>query len=101
MNIAAVKAALFEHLPDIDVLICGGAPGLDQLAEKVARGLGIHVARVDALWKIYGHSAGLKRNEAMRLLRPDRLLAFPGGTGTADMTLRCMKAGVEVIEIYE
>ena len=31
--------------------------------------------------------------------KPDLVVAFPGGTGTADMIRRAKKAGVEVKEI--
>jgi ABC-type sugar transport system substrate-binding protein len=31
--------------------------------------------------------------------KPDIVVAFPGGTGTADMVRRARKAGVVVIEV--
>lgn len=31
--------------------------------------------------------------------KPDLVVVFPGGTGTADMVRRAKKAGVEVIEV--
>lgn len=63
--------------------------GADMIADSVARELGFHVARVDALWDFYGKSAGPRRNEAMGLLRPSFALAYPlGGPGTRDMISR-------------
>jgi hypothetical protein len=48
----------------------------------------------------YDAKAGSRRNQ--RMLdegHPNLVIAFPGGTGTADMVRRARKAGVEVIEI--
>jgi hypothetical protein len=49
-------------------------------------------------WDRYGKKAGVLRNQQMLDTRPDLVLAFPGGRGTADMVQRARKAGVEVIE---
>lgn len=51
-----------------------------------------------ANWRLYGNMAGLYRNS--RMLRegcPDAGLAFPGGTGTADMTAKMLNAGLTVL----
>lgn len=47
----------------------------------------------------YDAKAGLRRNQ--RMLdegRPDLVIGFPGGTGTADMLTKARRAGVEVIQ---
>jgi hypothetical protein len=49
---------------------------------------------------LYDAVAGHRRNQ--RMLdegKPDLVVAFPGGRGTADMVRRAKAAGVEVIEI--
>lgn len=51
-------------------------------------------------WDTYGLAAGPLRNQ--RMLdegKPDVVLAFPGGKGTADMVARARKAGVRVVEV--
>jgi len=51
-------------------------------------------------WHLHGKAAGPKRNQ--RMLdhgRPKRVIAFPGGKGTADMVDRARVAGVDVIEV--
>jgi hypothetical protein len=48
----------------------------------------------------YDAKAGPRRNQKMiDEGKPDIVLAFPGGDGTADMVRRARKAGVKVIEI--
>lgn len=80
------------------VVVTGGARGADQIAEQEARAVGLHVARVDAMWNLYGRSAGPRRNAAMLLLRPDVVYAYHlGGNGTADIINRADDAGIEVI----
>lgn len=74
------------------VLVAGGARGVDLWAEGEARLLGVHVARVDALWDDYGRSAGRKRNAALLALRPHKAYAIwdgasPGTESTIDLCL--------------
>lgn len=84
----AMDAWLRKH-PELQVLIHGGARGADKLAGGWAKKRGIHVAVVEAQWETKGrHAAGPLRNEAMLWLRPDAVIAFPGGNGTADMVRR-------------
>lgn len=84
----------------ITILIHGGAKGADMLADQWAKSRGIHRARVDALWDIYGKAAGYRRNAAMLLLQPEYCVAFPGGSGTAMMVKLCKDNNVEVWEPY-
>lgn len=71
------------------------AMGADAMADLWATSRGIAVERFAADWKTYGRAAGPMRNEKMlRLARPDRWVAMPGGAGTADMVRRCREAGV-------
>lgn len=84
----------------ITLIIHGAAQGADSLAGQWADANGIHSAAVKALWKLPDGTtdkrAGIKRNLAMLQLRPDGVIAFPGGRGTAHMSRAAMAAGVPV-----
>ena len=81
----------------VDCVIHGKAQGADMMADAWARNHGIKVFRRRANWVKYGMAAGPIRNgELLRLGRPDLVLAFPGGKGTADMMRQADKAGVPV-----
>lgn len=51
-------------------------------------------------WRRLGKAAGPIRNQRMLDAgRPDAVIAFPGGAGTADMVRRAREAGVRVVEV--
>ena len=50
-------------------------------------------------WEKHGKAAGPKRNKRMLEWKPDLVVAFPGGKGTANMVQQARQAGVEVIEV--
>jgi len=53
-----------------------------------------------ANWRTHGKAAGPIRNQQMLDEgRPHLVVAFPGGTGTADMVRRAKAAGVPVMEV--
>lgn len=81
------------------IIIHGGAQGADTLAGLWATSQGIHTASVRALWTTHERRAGPARNAAMLLLAPDLCVAFPGGSGTADMVRQCREQGVPVMEV--
>ena len=81
------------------VLIHGDARGADRLADEWAVERGVPVVRMPANWKQYGLRAGPVRNAAMLNLKPDRVVAFTGGRGTADMVRRAEEAGVTVWKV--
>lgn len=81
-------------------MIHGGATGADEIAPEVARVLDIPVMCFPADWNTYHKAAGPIRNQQMLDEgKPDLVVAFPGGTGTADMVRRAKKAGIEVVEV--
>ena len=85
--------------PTISVLIQGGAPGADRLAEKWANTRGVPVVTYPANWS-RGKKAGPERNDFMlRDSRADLVVAFPGGRGTEDMIRRAEMAGVPVVSV--
>lgn len=81
-------------------VIEGGAPGADAGARSFGEQKGIPVSTYEADWKTHGKAAGPIRNQ--RMLdegKPDLVIAFPGGRGTADMVRRARAAGIEVREV--
>lgn len=89
----------FENHKARLIIIEGGAAGADRLARQWATRRGVHTATVNALWERNGQSGGPIRNKAMLLLRPDEVLAFPGGTGTEHMKRVARDAGIKVTEV--
>jgi hypothetical protein len=94
------------------IVIEGGAAGADMTSRNEAIGRGWHVARVNALWGIYGKSAGHLRNGAMVSLEPHVCLAFikpcfkedcpvkepHDSHGVTDCLEKAKKAGIPVKE---
>ena len=89
-----------DELEQIDIIISGHASGADKMGEMYADERGIETEVYPAQWKVYGRSAGFKRNTQMLVEgKPDLVVAFPGGVGTAMMMRIAKDASVEVIEI--
>lgn len=85
---------------DINHVVSGHARGADQMAEMWADQRGIPLSIFPAEWEVHGRRAGPIRNQQMLDEgKPDLVIAFPGGRGTADMVARAKKAGVMVREI--
>jgi predicted Rossmann-fold nucleotide-binding protein len=80
-------------------VIQGGAKGADSLAYWWAKNKEIPVKTVNAQWEIHGKSAGVIRNFVMADMKPDLVIAFPGGRGTKDMVRIARKRGIKVIEV--
>ena len=91
-----VITAELSLLPPGTVVVHGGAPGADAIAGEVAKALGLVVEAHPADWQRCGRGAGLRRNAEMLSLGADLVLAFPGGSGTADMVRRARTARVPV-----
>lgn len=56
---------LKEEILRADLVVHGGAPGVDSMAESIARAEGVHTCRIDALWKRFGNGAGHRRNRML------------------------------------
>lgn len=83
----------------ITAIIEGGASGADALARTWAEGRKVKCITVPADWAKYGRAAGPIRNQRMiDDFRPDYVVAFPGGRGTADMVSRARASSVPVEE---
>lgn len=93
---------LNEVTGGISELIEGGASGADCLAanwaiwKKDRTGKPEHV-KVPAKWGEYGRRAGYIRNAEMAALKPDIVLACPGGKGTANMVTIAKANGLKVV----
>lgn len=89
-----------HHDTRILELIHGGARGADDMAACWARQNGVNQRTFKPDWQAFGKAAGPIRNERMlREGKPDLVIAFPGGRGTADMVRRAESAGVPVRRI--
>lgn len=84
----------------------GGAPGVDSDFGACAAQLGIHVERFPYKGEL-GKAGGPARNAEMlvgvrgeeRLPPATGVLAYPGGSGTADMVRRAHGSGVPVLDL--
>lgn len=91
----ALSAVRAKH--GIASIIQGGADGADRLAAEWGWDNGIPVGTFNADWKKHGRKAGPIRNRQMlEEGRPDAVVAFPGGAGTADMIRQAEAAGLKV-----
>ena len=87
-----------EH--GIAYLIQGGASGVDELARRWADDEGVPYCTYHALWGAEGLAAGPNRNERMlRDARPDLLVAFPGGAGTASCVRIARRLVIPVLSV--
>ncbi len=100
------QAQIFKTLDKIHAetpitqLMQGGATGADQFAKEWAE-TKPEIVRFTcrAEWGAYGPAAGPIRNKKMVQWGPDLVVAFQGGTGTADMVHKAILAGIKVLEI--
>lgn len=81
-------------------VIHGAARGADTMADQWASMTGLPARAFPANWALYRNAAGAKRNQQMLDEgKPDLVVAFPGGDGTADMVRRARAANIRVIEV--
>jgi UDP-N-acetylmuramoylalanine-D-glutamate ligase len=98
-DIRKVFATLGE-LSGMEFLMFGCASGADAIAHQWGERMRMDYRKFFAKWTEQGKGAGPIRNQ--RMLdegKPDLVVAFPGGSGTADMVRRAKAAGVRVIEV--
>ena len=82
-------------LGPITEIIHGDATGADHLAGNWAFDSRIPSTCEQADWN-QGPQGGPERNARMVAMNPDLVVAFPGGTGTADCVRKAKAAGIEV-----
>lgn len=100
-NLQVVHTMLnnFHKQYNIIHLIEGGASGVDYFARVWAALNKIKSTTIYADWDQHGKSAGPKRNKMMLEMKPDVVVAFPGGKGTANMVKQANKVGVLVVPV--
>lgn len=101
-NIRRVHEVLnnFNSFYSIKLIIEGGASGPDRYARWWSQHFNVECLSFPADWTTHGRSAGPIRNSQMlRDGKPDIVVAFPGGRGTADMIRQARAAGIRVEEI--
>lgn len=83
----------------IRTIIHGAARGADRMAEDWAKSRAIHYVDYPADWVKHGNSAGPIRNiHMLKDSKPDLVVAFRGGNGTAHMVSIAKKAKVKVVD---
>lgn len=88
----------YAYVPDAE--LPGWWAGADKLAAHWAHVQGVAEKFYKPNWKEYGRKAGPFRNQTMLdTEKPDVVIAFPGGKGTADMVKRAKVGGYKVFEV--
>jgi aspartokinase-like uncharacterized kinase len=97
------KLKVWKTLDDIHketpiiFIIHGGARGADRLARDWSDANKVADIGFAANWGEHGRAAGPIRNQQMLDEgKPDLVIVFPGGRGTADMVRKARAAGIEV-----
>ena len=96
------RVDLSDYVPDnVDLIITGGAKGVDSLAERYADENGISKLVLRPQYKRFGKGAPLVRNEKMVEIA-DSVLAIWNGTsrGTLFTVEKAKSLGKEVTVIY-
>lgn len=93
-----VFRVLTELDPAPSMIIEGGASGADAWAKSWGMQNDVPLSTYYADWAKHGRAAGPIRNAEM-LKVAERVVAFPGGKGTADMVRRAKVAGIPVIQL--
>lgn len=82
---------------EFTTVITGGARGADTIGNAIGEALGLETRVFPADWNRHGKAAGGIRNAQMLTEgRPDYVMAFPGGPGTANMIRQSLAARVPV-----
>ncbi len=99
MEIICKKTAL----PDLTIIVSGGARGADKLGEQFANDIGLEIVRFIPNWDSLGKRVGYVRNEEMAKFAVEQgndgmLIAFWDGAsrGTKHMIDLAHKHGLEV-----
>ena len=115
MKVLVCGGRAFDDLPLFDrrmdelhqrfkftAVVHGGASGADTMAQFWAGFNGLPIEVYHANWKKHGKAAGPIRNQRMiDEAKPDVVVAFAGGKGTADMKKRALAAGIGVFTFDE
>lgn len=97
-HVFSVLDTLHEKRTIVEI-IEGGARGADAFAAAWAVERGVLLTTVHANWNDLKLAGGPARNKAMLEHGPDGVVAFPGGSGTANMCALAEAAGVPVMRV--
>ena len=102
------KKFMFNILDDflLDTIIHGDARGADSLCSEYCKNHNIKEVSVSTKWKEYksgNHwikqkTAGLEANTKMLDIKPDIVIAFPGGRGTRETLRKAKSRSIRVIQ---
>lgn len=106
-NYAAVEKWLdmLNAIHKFSLVIHGNAPGADFQADVWAHKRHIDVRRFPADWERYRRPSGknpagaFSNGQMLREGKPQLVIAFPGGSGTADMKRQAGTHNVPVIDL--
>lgn len=83
----------------IRTIVQGGASGADDIARRIAEGVGVRCVTFEADWKTHGRAAGPIRNRLMLEMYPEAIvLAMPGGRGTDNCVNEALRRGMRVVD---
>lgn len=89
-----------RELYHFDFVATGGQTGIDTVAKEWADRHSIENKQFFADWQQYGRSAGPIRNKKMLdEIKPQIVIAFPGGLGTASMKALARAIKCPVVEL--
>ena len=103
-RIHVISRALQDNTNPGDIVIAGGAPGVDTLAVEAAQALGLRTVVIPAEWDRLGKRAGPIRNSEMLSFWPDKVLAFHENLQESRGTKDCVqkaKAKGYVVKLYD
>lgn len=99
-DLARFNSVMGRLNPQPTRIVHGGARGADAMAAAWAKANGIYHQAYPADWKTYGVKAGPIRNgQMLKLEKPNLVVAFPGGRGTADMARRAREAKILLLTV--
>lgn len=97
---AVVEQAIRESGFELTTVLSGGAPGVDTIAEELAKEQGLPFELFPAQWEVYGRTAGFIRNEAM-VSAAEAVIAVTRSTpGTADAIRRAKQKRKKLFVFY-
>ncbi len=99
-EVSTMRLNLHPYVVEGWVLITGAQRGADLTAETIWRTWEGSYIGIPAKWALAGRSAGPKRNTFIARYdpRPDLMLHFPGGYGTANAVKAAESEGIATLQ---
>lgn len=89
-----------RSLRPLFIATCEYPTGVDQLAKLYAMENGINYAGFPKPWKEGAYARVPRARVMLELVRPDLVVAFPGGPGTDQTVKLAMELGIEVNRFF-